>query len=153
MKQYCYKGDVKKLIPNGWKFQKLFASNYKSYRKNGIYMFVVSRMCLEINELKYTLQPLAIKFILDNIDKPFDFWESKSRLAIFGDSTFPNWALQSGKIITAKAAVTNKVKHLLAWEKDNTIEYLEDGFRIDYNLVSTIKNLTEMGDIILTSTE
>ena len=76
MKQYAYTGDVKLLKDIGYTFQKLFARNYKSYHKEDIFMFVISKMILEIENLKRIHQVRVIDFILANRDKPKSFWVS-----------------------------------------------------------------------------
>jgi len=147
MESYCYTGDIKKLKPNGWIFQKLYARNYKTYRKDNIIMYVVSNMRIEIDNIKAKYQPKVIEFIIDNIDKPDSFWQSKSEIPIFKDTLFANWVLQDGEIITRKQANINKRDWHLAWEKDNDIEYLEDGTRLGIELINSIKELIKLGGV------
>jgi hypothetical protein len=144
MNLYCYTGDVKKLIPNGWIFQKLFARNYKTYRKDGIIMYVISKMCLEPDNIKQEYQPKLIEFILENIDEPDSFWQEKY---VFGHVA--SWVIQKGKIIKRCQAVKNKTKWYLQWEKDNNIPYLEDGERIRIKWVYAIKELMNIGGVEL----
>ena len=142
MKAYHFTGDIKKLIPNGWTFQKLYANNYKTYNKNDIIMFVISKMLIEITNVEQKYQANIIKFILDNKNKPNSFWQSKSKNNIlFGDTLFSNWVLQSGIIMRDIEAIKNKVQWLCEFQKDNSITYLEDGYKINFNLVQDIIQL------------
>lgn len=151
MKNYCYTGDIKKLIPAGWIFQKLYASNYKTYRKNKFIMYVTTKMCIEIVNIDYDNQVAVIKFILDNIDKPKSFWEAKPSIVhpLFKNSTFPNWVIQDGVIYSRKEAVKNKAKWYKKFEEDESIEYLEDGERISYQMVLDIIELKKLGNVEL----
>ena len=115
-------GDVKKLIPAGWKFQKLYANNYKSYHKDNIFMFVVSSMAIEITNVRSEHWTTLVGFILDHKDEPESFWQSYSS-SFFKDTPFANWVLQNGKVITDHNAITNKFKWMDDWRKDETIEY------------------------------
>lgn len=151
MKLYCYTGDVKKLVPNGWTFQKLYARNYKTYRKDGIIMYVVSKMCLEFDNIKSFHQPKVVEFILKNLEQPQSFWVSPSHIPIFNNNLFPSWVIQECKIIDRRHAVRNKAEWHLKWEKDNDIPYLEDGERIKFQWVQIIKELKRIGDIKLRS--
>lgn len=76
MEQYAYTGDVKLLKGIGYTFQKLYARNYKSYHKDDNFMFVASKMVLEIGNVKAKHQVAYIGFILANKDKPKEFWVS-----------------------------------------------------------------------------
>jgi hypothetical protein len=142
---YRYTGDIKKLKPNGWTFQKLYARNYKSYRKNGIWMFVISKMRLEIDNIKTSDQGKVVKFILDNMNQPDSFWQETS--PFFEDTLFPSWAIQKGEVMSRKQANKNKRDWFLAFEKDESIPYLEDGEPIRFKWVQTIKELIELGGI------
>lgn len=142
MKQYCYTGDIKKLIPNGWKFQMLYASNYKSYHKNDIFMFVITKMALEISNLNFENQVMLIDFIINNFDKPRDFWITQGVLR-----EVPAYVIQSNKLITWREAISNKAEWHRKFDKDENIEYLEDGFYIKYRLIEDIKQLVEIGGL------
>ena len=151
MKYYCYTGDIKKLIPNGWIFQKLYARNYKTYRKGKIIMFVISKMAIEITNLDEDAHILLIKFILDNKNKPESFWQSKSSVDIplFKNSKFPCWVVQKGEVMSRQQAVANKSRWFKAYESNESIGYLEDGFRIRYSLVKDILELNKTSKLVL----
>lgn len=74
MQFYAYVGDVKKLKTIGYEFQKLYASNYKSYSKNKIIMFVISKMVIEISNQDSEARFKIIDFILKNKKQPKSFW-------------------------------------------------------------------------------
>jgi hypothetical protein len=147
MQYYCYIGDRKKLKPNGWEFQKLYARNYHTYHKDGIIMYVVSKMCLELDNIKVKYQRKVIEFILKNIDKPDSFWQEKS--FFFKDTMVSSWIIQDGEIMSRGQALINKRDWHLAWEKDNNIPYLEDGVFITIEWVKIIKELIELGGVEL----
>jgi len=147
MQYYCYIGHRKKLKPNGWTFQKLYARNYHTYYKDGIIMYVVSKMCIELDNIKAKHQRKVIKFILENINKPDLFWQEKS--AFFKDTLFPSWVIQNGEITSKHQSIINKRDWHLAWEIDNNIEYLEDGIPIRFAWVNAIKELIELGGVEL----
>lgn len=149
MALYRYTGEIKKLKPNGWTFQKLYARNYKTYRKNGIWMYVISKMVLEIDNIKNKDQVTVVKFILRNLDKPYSFWQQPSPHPLFKNTLFPSWAIQSGRIMTRLQANLNKRNWFLRFEKDNDIPYLEDGEYIRLKWVETIKELVELGGVEL----
>ena len=144
---YCYVGDVKKLIPNGWTFQKLYARNYKTYRKNGIIMYVVSKMCLEIDNIKGKYHKTLIEFILEHLNEPESFWVEPS--TFFPGTMLPAWVIQKGEIMTKRQSIINKRDWHLAWEKNNNIQYLEDGEPIRLKWIQTIKELVELGGVEL----
>jgi len=144
---YCYVGDIKKLIFNGWKFQKLYARNYKTYRKNGIIMYVVSKMRLEFDNVSGEYQKDLVAFILEHLNEPESFWIEPS--VFFNDIMFPTWVIQKGKIITKIQSILNKRDWHLAWEKDHNIPYLEDGEPIRLKWIQAIKELVELGGIEL----
>lgn len=73
MKRYVFTGDIKKLKDIGYKFQKLYAKNYKTYSKEKIIMYVVDKMAIEINNMDEHTNVL-IKYILDNKNKSKSFW-------------------------------------------------------------------------------
>ena len=146
MNFYCYTGDIKKLIPNGWTFQKLYARNYKTYRKDGIIMYVISKMCLEFDNIRSKYQSKVVEFMLENIDKPDSFWQTEG---IYG--MLAAWTIQDGAIISRQEAFRNKAEWHKAWEKDNNIPYLEDGERIRIKWVNAIKELLKLGNIELRS--
>jgi len=144
MNFYCYDGDIKKLIPAGWLFQKLYASNYKSYRKGDIYLFVVTKMAIEISNVKAEYQVALIDFILDHKNEPESFWHSTRENSFFKDSLFANWILQDGVVISDIEAMKKKAEWFRDYEKDDSIPYLEDGYRIEYELVEAILELNEL---------
>lgn len=74
IQQYAYTGDVKLLKTIGCKFQKLFADNYKAYHRDGSFMFVTTDMVLELDRIEAEHQATAVKFVLDNLDQPEEFW-------------------------------------------------------------------------------
>ena len=148
-KAYSYIGDIKKLIPNGWKFQKLYARNYKAYHKGDIYMFVISNMVLEINWAQGKDQVTIINFILDNKNKPEEFWQSLSNIPMFKDTKFANWCIMDGKIITDKEASKREIDFIMTFNKDNTIPYVKEGKHIEYELVKSIVRLTKIGSVKL----
>lgn len=144
---YCYTGDIKNLKPNGWIFQKLYARNYKTYRKDGIIMYVISKMCLEIDNVRSQDQTKVVEFILENIDKPESFWSDEG---MYGGK-IASWVIQEGKIINRREAVKNKAEWYKKWEEDNDIPYLEDGERIRSKWINAIRELKELGNIELKS--
>lgn len=144
---YRYTGDIKNLKPNLWTFQKLYANNYKSYRKNGIWMFVASKMRLEIDNIKSIDQVKVVGFILENMDKSDSFWQEPS--TFFPSSMIPIWVVQCGKIIPRIQAIKNKADWYRKFEKDSTIPYLEDGEFIRLKWVKTIKELDTLGGVSL----
>jgi len=107
-------------------------------------MYVISKMCLEFNNIKLKYQPKVVGFILDNIDKPYSFWREE-----FMYGHISAWVLQEGQLMSRKQAHINKRDWYLEWEKNNDIPYLEDGERIRFKWVRTIKELLEFGDIEL----
>jgi len=147
MKYYCYTGDIKKLKPHGWTFQKLYARNYKTYHKDGIIMYVASKMCIEFDNIMTQCQPKVIEFILEHLNEPDTFWLEPS--IFFPETRFPAWVIQEGIIIPKRQAMINKSNWHLAWEKDNNIEYLEDGERIRFKWVEAINELVELGGVEL----
>jgi len=148
-KYYCYTGDVKKLIPNGWRFQKLYASNYKAYHKDSIFMFVISKMAVEISDLKARYQAMLIDFILENKDKDESFWHSVRSGFPFKGVLFDNWVIQNGTLLHHTEATRNKMKWYDEFKKDNTIKYLEDGYCIGFSMVTDILNLHYLGGLTL----
>lgn len=153
MKYYCYVGDIKKLIPAGFTFQKLYASNYKAYHKDNIFMFVVSKMILEISNVRSEHQTALIGFILKHKDKPESFWHSKRENSFFKDTLFANWVLQDGVIMTECDVIKIKVEWFKEFEKCETIDCLEDGFQIRYELVKDVLKLNEIGGVELIEVE
>jgi len=145
---YCYTDDVKKLIPSGWKFQKLYASNYKTYKKGEVIMFVRGGMIIEIDNVSHEVQADLIDFILNHKDEPESFWHSTRKHSFFKDSLFANWVIQNDKIMSDREAMDNKMKWYKEVEKGNNPEYLSDGHRITYELVQTILELNNLGDIV-----
>jgi hypothetical protein len=148
MKLYCYDGDVKKLIPAGWKFQKLYASNYKSYSKNNIIMFVVGGMVIEIDNIDHKYQADLIDFILDHKDEDESFWHSKRDNSFFKDTFFANWVVQNGVVLHHTEATYNKIKWYNALENNEDVPYLEDGYPIRYDFVKTILELDSLGKLV-----
>ena len=73
--QYAYTGDVKRLIPMGYTFQKLFAGNHRAYHNDDLFMYVICKMVLEITNVEHKNQAALVGFIIDNIDQPDTFWE------------------------------------------------------------------------------
>lgn len=144
MKQYHFTGDIKELIPAGYKFQKLFAMDYKSYCKNKIIMFVVSKMVLEIDNIKSADQATVIKFILDNKEQPSEFWQYKSTHKVFTKSLFPCWVIQDGLIVSHREARDKKVAFFKRFDLDENTPYQEDGERITLELVNDILELNEI---------
>jgi len=74
MEVYRYTGDIKLLKTIGYRFQKLYASNYKTYIKDHMFMFVIEDMILEYSGLDDEFQKTVIDFILKNKDKDENFW-------------------------------------------------------------------------------
>jgi hypothetical protein len=146
MEYYCYIGDIKKLIPAGFTFQKLYASNYKAYHKDNIFMFVVSKMILEISDIKSEYQTTLIKFILDHKDKPESFWHSTRKHSFFKDILFANWVIYDGKVMAEYDYTENKYKDLYNIEN---LDSINDGFQIQYELVKDILKLNEIGGVEL----
>lgn len=135
---YRYLGDIKKLIPAGYRFQKLFARDYKSYCKGPIIMFVISKMELEIDNLPHADQKMTIDFILENKDKPEDFWQVPSTYtAIFGDGKFAVWSVIDGVIYNKETKYATKDEDIM----------FRDGFRIDYSFVLQVLELLALGGL------
>jgi len=74
MKKYAFTGDIKLLKNIGYKFQKLYARNYKTYSNERIIMYVTSKMAVELDDVRANIRTPFIQFILDNKNKPKDFW-------------------------------------------------------------------------------
>jgi len=146
MNYYCYVGDIKKLIPAGFTFQKLYANNYKAYHKNNIFMFVVSKMILEIAGIKPEYQTILIKFILDHKDKPESFWHSTREHSFFKDTLFANWVIYNGEVMAEYDYTNHKYADLYNIEN---IDSINDGFQIQYELVKDILELNKIGSIEL----
>lgn len=144
MKLYRFTGDVKKLIPLGYKFQKLYASNYRSYTKGKIIMFVTSKMILVIDGVKPEDQSTLIKFILDNASQPDTFWQYQITFELLSSSIFANWRLQDGIVVSKEAATAKKIAYYSRFELDENTPYQEDGLHIDFKLVTTILELNEI---------
>jgi hypothetical protein len=149
VKFYCYDGDIKKLIPAGWKFQKLYAGNYKSYHKSDIYLFVVSKMAIEIQNVDARHQVTLIDFIIEHRDEPESFWHTTRDNSFFKDSLFANWLLFEGKVISEREYFDMKIKWHNEYEKDNSIPYMSETYRIEYDLVKTILELDELGSVVI----
>lgn len=66
-----FTGDFKKLIPMGFEFCKLFASNYKVYHKNDIWIWVAQGGYVEIKDL-YNNSGYVAKMFLDGT---YPVWE------------------------------------------------------------------------------
>lgn len=149
MKAYCYTGDIKALIPAGWKFQKLYASNYKTYQKDDAIMYVVSKMAIEIDWMSPEEQVTVIDFILKNRDKSEDFWQSFSDIPMFKTTKFANWCIMEGEIITDREALDRHFKFIDEFRKDKTIPYVKEGKRIEWKLVQLVLDLDAIGGIEL----
>jgi hypothetical protein len=91
IKQYAFTGDVKKLIPHGFKFQKLYASNYKAYHQDNLFMYVSTKMVLEITNVEHKHQAVLIGFILENKDQPDSFWEQ--------DRSMGKWTMMENQYV------------------------------------------------------
>lgn len=104
IKQYAYTGDLKKLKPAGWTFQKLYADNYKAYHWDDIFMYVKTQMVLEVTNIDPRHQASLIDFILDNADQPDDFWvvlvKSRKNFPLL---TLPKWHLTNyGRVVDSQ---------------------------------------------------
>ena len=155
MEMYRYTGDIKKLIPSGWKFQKLYANDYKTYTKDDIIMFVVSKMVLEISNIKNRTgeQKALIDFILLNKDQPDSFWESPytspAMIKLFGHGTRPNFVVHTGKVRTYEEVMRMKAEFFKEYDKDESTPYVPDGVLIDLELVKSIIELDNLGGLEL----
>ncbi len=74
MSKFAFTGDVKDLKKIGYKFEKTHSSNHKSYCKDRIIMYVVNKMVLDLDDVKFAFRNDFIQFVIDNKDKPKDFW-------------------------------------------------------------------------------
>lgn len=123
--QYAFTGDVKKLKPAGWTFQKLYAANYKCYHQDSIFMYVKTQMVLEVTNVYPHHQAALIAFIIENADQPDEFWTRTKDMGKFGTMTNPAWYLTNhGRVVDGK---TNSALFVDAnsefWDycKDNTL--------------------------------
>jgi hypothetical protein len=145
--QYRYTGDIKKLIPNGWKFSLLYAHNYKAYNKGLIWMFVASKMMVEIDNIYHN--KTIIDFILKNKNQEKDFWETIKDYGKIGKLTIPNWVCISDdeyhdyNIISYDENIVRKRK---AFDAN---DYVLDGFLISYSFVNHILDLQKLGNLEL----
>ena len=85
MQVYAYTGDVKFLKDIGYKFQKLYAKNHKTYIKDKLFLFVIEGMIIEYSRLDLDIQKVVIDFILKNKDKNEEFWMSQGRFGKYGN--------------------------------------------------------------------
>lgn len=163
---YAYTGDVKKLKPNGWTFQKLYARNYKTYHNGNIIMYVVSKMVLEIDNVSRFHQEALIDFILEHGDKPKSFWYEEKRWLKGATRLVPKYVLSNVGV------VRDRDTHQDLWvsankefwnldltddkDKERVEEVLErkyktegglDPFVIGWNTVKRIVKLNEMGPL------
>ena len=143
--EYRYIGDIKKLIPNGWVFHKLFANNYKVYNKNNIWMYVISKMRIEIDNI--TSNEIVIDFILENKSKPDSFWTNNNYNTLLGNYTTPLWTLFEGKIISTKE-LREKKREMRKKENPDSCPITLVSFEIFLPLVNTILELQNLGGII-----
>lgn len=124
LKQYAYTGDVKKLKTIGFTFQKLYAYNYKTYMNDHMIMYVVSKMAVELNRVHPEHQATFIAFILENKDKPKEFWVHDHVFGKDNEYTFTDMAnfhfTHFGNVVT-----NNELKKLqhAAWDE---IKYGDD---------------------------
>lgn len=124
IEQYAYTGDVKKLKTIGFTFQKLYAANYKTYMNNYMIMYVISKMVLEIDRVNPKHQAAYVAFILENKDKPKEFWVSDHVFGQNNEHTFKDMAnfhfTHFGNVVTNKELT--KLRHV-AWD---CIKYGDD---------------------------
>ena len=126
MKSYAYTGDVKKLKSIGYTFQKLYAMNYKSYHKDEIFMFVTTKMAIEYGTLRHSLQSKFIEFILNNKDKPKEFWVSDKQCGTFVFKDTANFYLtMHGNVVTDKQRA--KLHHISGIEFTRIYDGLASG--------------------------
>jgi hypothetical protein len=136
---YKYTGDIKVLKNYGYTFQKLYARNYKSYHKGEIFMFVVSKMEIEITNIPHVpvnSQEIVIDFILTNKDKPVEFWEYEG-LSPF-NKKLAKYRLINGEILTTEERY---IKYPI---KDNVENLFIEEFRLDIKLVNQILELNSI---------
>lgn len=128
MEIYAFGGDVKELKKIGYKFQKAYAKNYKTYCKDDIIMYVVSKMAIEITNLDDELQKTLIGFILENKEKEKSFWVEDRVIDLkvplpYKDA--PLWAMSKfGKIMSMKDWYEGSIAFMKKWSK--TIDELKD---------------------------
>ncbi len=169
MKQYVYNGDVKLLKNIDNKFQKLYARNYKSYSKNNIIMYVISKMALEFNNVNYKSQATFIDFILKNQNQPKEFWvkdiDYGGKHGLFKD--FPIWYItkkgnivhkdrkddEKMKIYNETSELSKKVKEGLMTKEERTEiikgwyetkEFMNDAYMIDFDDINQIIELNNL---------
>lgn len=129
MKYYAYTGDVKKLKALDYKFQKLYASNYKTYSKDRLIMYVTSKMILELDDVKSKNRTKFIEFILKNKHQPKEFWVRDEDLTMnpkhpimYRDA--PIWFLtQWGNIMTSDDFYDNRAP---LWAKQSKLREDEE---------------------------
>lgn len=142
---YKFVGKRKKLIPNGWKFHKLYARNYQCYNKNDIWLFVINKMIVEINNIPMNDQHKVISFILDNSDKGNDFWTylmSEHMQRIFGkNSRIDKYRLIKGMILD------DQQRTVLAKFYYDKEELPPSGVSISSELIDTIIRLNTIGSL------
>ena len=83
MQLYAYTGELTLLKGIGYRFQKLYAKNHKTYIKDKMFLFVIEGMVLEYSRIDDEIQKITIDFILKNKDENKDFWMSQGK---FGSS-------------------------------------------------------------------
>ena len=143
--EYRYSGDVKKLIPNGWEFHKLYANNYKVYNKENIWMFVISKMRIEIDNI--VSNEIVIDFILENKSKPDNFWTNNNYNTLLGNYTTPLWTMFEEKILSTKE-MRDKRQEMRKEENSDSCPITLISFEVFLPLVNTILELQNLGGII-----
>jgi len=106
-------------------------------------------MIIEIDWMQGDKQVTVIDFIIENKDQPEEFWQSFSDMPIFKNTKFANWYIMDGEIVTAKEASKRYTDFIIAFSKDDTIPYVKEGNRIDFELVQNILDLVTIGGIEL----
>jgi len=167
MIQYCFTGKVGELKNIGYKFEKLYAANHKSYIKENIFMFVVSKMSIEIKNFEFDFQVELISFILKNKNKNKSFWVENRVINTNPPMPYqdaPIWVMtRYGNIINHKEYTKGRADYMQKFKKildlgnsltekemsekldklDET-EFAREGFMIKYTLVKQILELNEL---------
>jgi hypothetical protein len=162
---YAYSGDVKNLKKIGYQFQKLYASNYKTYHKDDIFMFVVNKMILEIDNTSIAQQVAAIDLILNNLDKEDSFWE-RDGVCKFTKKPKKNPVFLFTRVgnhydwdnyFTIARENTKELKLTILQKEDSGDDYSEDvvalkanefylePFKLTLDFVNRIKELNQFG--------
>ena len=135
-----FTGDFKDLIPMGFKFQKLFARNYKVYHKNDVWIWVAHGGYVEIDDF-YNLSGYIVKAVWEGT---FPIHEKD---VIFGGRRFFKKGNRKSCMINRKTGEIIERSEFAKIYCDKNQEYDYDLFR-DVTLYNkTLHFINELKDL------